>query len=124
MTPLPYPDARELSRIAQRGETAIGENGGQVQLALDAIGPGDAQRYWPGCVDGNDRRQLAGRLRFRRVMGFIRHGDNPVPSPSVSPTSFSISARSEERPVGEEFVITCSFRWSPFELNTIAIITY
>src|SRR3546814_8944987 len=67
MTPLPYPDARELSRIAQRGETAIGENGGQVQLALDAIGPGDAQRYWPGRVDGNDRRQLAGRLRFRRV---------------------------------------------------------
>src|SRR3546814_12760566 len=81
-----------LSRIAQRGETAIGENGGQVQLALDAIGPGDAQRYWPGRVDGNDRRQLAGRLRFRRVMWFIRHGDNPVPSPSVSPNSFSISA--------------------------------
>src|SRR3546814_5926640 len=81
-----------LSRIAQRGETAIGENGGQVQLALDAIGPGDAQRYWPGRVDGNDRRQLAGRLRFRRVMWFIRHGDNPVPSPSVSPNSF----RSEE----------------------------
>src|SRR3546814_11244582 len=83
-----------LSRIAQRGETAIGENGGQVQLALDAIGPGDAQRYWPGRVDGNDRRQLAGRLRFRRVMWFIRH-------------------RSEERRVGKECVRTCRSRWSP-----------
>src|SRR3546814_186459 len=86
MTPLPYPDARELSRIAQRGETAIGENGGQVQLALDAIGPGDAQRYWPGRVDGNDRRQLAGRLRFRRVLWVIRPGANPVPR-SDEPTS-------------------------------------
>src|SRR3546814_11524166 len=98
MTPLPYPDARELSRIAQRGETAIGENGGQVQLALDAIGPGDAQRSWPGRVDGDDRRHLAGRRRFRPVMWFIRHGANPVPS------------RSEDRRGGTEWVGTGSPR--------------